>query len=70
MDFLESDIVQITLSDSDKTLPDLDIKTEESQDEDLNVTVFRALSSPKKSRNKFERISSNCTYDVSTDSDE
>ena len=70
MDFLESDIVQITLSDSDKTLPELDIKTEESEDETPNVTVFRPLISSKKSRGKFERISNKCTYDVATDSDE
>ena len=48
MDFLETDIVQKTLSESDNTLPDVDIKTEESQDEDLHVTVFQPLSSPKK----------------------
>ena len=70
MDFLESDIVQITLSESDNTLPDLDIKPEESQDEDVNVTVFQPLSWSKKSRGKFERSSSKCTYDVASDSDE
>ena len=72
MDFLASDIVQFPLSESFNSLPDLDLK-HEKQDEDMHVTVFRALSSPKKSNkssNKFERHSPNSTYEVSTDEDE
>ena len=72
MEFLATDIVPFPLSESYNTLPDLDIK-HENQDEDMQVTVFRALSSAKKSNkssNKFERHSPNSTYEVSTDSDE
>ena len=42
-EFLDSHIVQLSLSDSYNTLPDIDtnyLKTEENQDTDLNVTVF------------------------------
>ena len=52
-EFLDSHIVQLSLSESYNTLPDIDtnyLKTEENQEADLNVTVFRALSSPKKSK--------------------
>ena len=72
MEFLATDIVPITLSDSYSSLPDMNIK-HENQDEDMQVTVFRALSTPKiskKSNNKFERHSPNSSYEVSTDSDE
>ena len=74
MEFLATDIVPITLSDSYSSLPDMDMDIKhENQDEDMQVTVFRALSTPKiskKSNNKFERHSPNSSYEVSTDSDE
>ena len=41
-DFIDSHIVQLSLSDSYNTLPDIDtnyLKTKENQDADLNVSV-------------------------------
>ena len=72
MEFLANEIVSFPLSESCHSLPELEIKPE-NQDEEAEVTVFRALSPAKKSKkssNKFERCSPNSTYEVSSDSDE
>ena len=39
----------------DNTLPDLELRFEENQEPEMNVTVFRAINEPRKS-NKFERM--------------
>ena len=74
-EFLDSHIVQLSLSDSYNSLPDLDmkcLKNEENQEAGLNVTVFRAINEPRKSRNKFERNNYNndSSLDISTDTNE
>ena len=64
MDFLETDIVQKTLSESDNTLPDLDQKPEIDPP---FVTTFQPLS--QKARYKFERSFTRISYEES-ESDE
>ena len=73
--FLDSQIIQVSLSDSYNSLPDLDmkfLKNEENQEPEMNVTTFRAINEPKKSTNKFERINYNndSSLDISTDTNE
>ena len=74
-DYLDSHIVPVSLSDSYSSLPDLHtkcLKTEENQEAEPEVTVFRAINETRKSRNKFERNDyyNDSTLDISTDSNE
>ena len=74
-DYLESHIVPVSLSDSSSSLPELHttcLKTEENQEAEPEVTVFRAINETRNSRNIFERNDyyHDSTLDISTDSNQ
>ena len=52
----------------DNTLPDLELRFEENQEPEMNVTHFRALNDTRRST-KFERINDS-TFDTDTDTNE
>ena len=76
-EFLEAEILEVTHSDLDNSLPDLDLilkhdKSDvEFEESEMHVTTFRAKNDTEKRRSttKFERINYDTTLDTDTDNE-
>ena len=66
-DYLHAEIVQDDPSDSENTLPDLELNIEENQDSDYYVTHFRAINETRKGTTKFERLNDSTSIDTDTE---
>ena len=65
-DYLHAEIVQVDPSDSENTLPDLELNIEENHDPEYNVTHFRALNETRKGT-KFERLNHSTSIETDTE---